>query len=234
MNHAASSAERLRIGGLARFSTVDWPGRLACVVFVQGCPWRCGYCHNPHLQPRDQADGPGWPALRDWLETRRGLLDGIVFSGGEPTIDPALGAAIREAREAGFAVGLHTAGIYPARLADVLPDLDWVGLDIKALPEDYEAVTRIRGSAQPAWESLRHLAASGVAFECRTTLEPGLFDDASLLALADKLVEFGTRRYALQAYRPVQDRALTQPPFRPSPAVLAQLAERFEQFEFRE
>ena len=144
---ASAAAEALVVGGLQPFTTIDYPGALAAVVFVQGCPWRCGYCHNPQLQPRvkpAEAAGPGWAALRPWLARRVGLIDAVVFSGGEPTLDPALPAAMAEVRAIGLKVGLHTAGIYPQRLAAALPLADWVGLDLKAPPAHVKAASRVR------------------------------------------------------------------------------------------
>jgi pyruvate formate lyase activating enzyme len=202
-----SAADGLAIGGLQPFTTIDYPGALAAVVFVQGCPWRCGYCHNPHLQPRRtaaDAPGPSWAALRPWLARRLGLIDAVVFSGGEPTLDPALPAAMAEVRALGLKVGLHTAGIYPQRLADALPLADWVGLDLKAPPADaaHDRVTGVRGSAAALRRSLALLAASGVAHECRSTVHPALHDAAALHAMADALATAGFTDWVLQICRP--------------------------------
>ena len=84
----------LELGGFTPLSTVDWPGRLAAVAFVQGCPWRCNYCHNPELQQRGRPNGPRWSSVLETLSRRVGLLDGVVFSGGEPTTDPQLAQAV--------------------------------------------------------------------------------------------------------------------------------------------
>ncbi|HEY8710991.1 MAG TPA: anaerobic ribonucleoside-triphosphate reductase activating protein, partial [Burkholderiaceae bacterium] len=171
------AARALSVGGLTPFTTIDYPGQLAAVVFVQGCPWRCVYCHNPHLQRRD-ATAPTalqWEDVRRWLERRTGLIDAVVFSGGEPTRDPALPEAMAQARALGFRIGLHTAGLYPQRLQQVLPLADWVGLDVKApLADDdrYARITGVRGSAAPVRRSLAAVRASGVDFECRTTAHP--------------------------------------------------------------
>ena len=196
-----ASAERLAVAGLQPFSTVDFPGQLAAVVFLQGCPWRCGYCHNPALQAKGPGEGPRWPVLRDWLQARLGRLDAVVFSGGEPTLDPALPQAIAAVRALGFAVGLHTAGMYPRALRAVLPHVDWVGLDVKALPDHYPVVTQVRDSGTPVQESLQALLDSGVAYEVRTTLQPGLHDGAHVQALAHWLAERGVQHFALQQFR---------------------------------
>lgn len=199
--HRAKGAA-LQVGGLVAFSATDFPGCLSAVVFVQGCPWRCGYCHNPHLQSRRSAAQRGWADVLRWLQQRQGLLDAVVFSGGEPCADPQLAAAVNQVRALGFKVGLHTAGIYPRRLAEVLPLLDWVGLDIKTAPERYADITQVPDSGDAAWECAHLLLASGVAHEFRTTVHPAFHSEASLRALARRLRSLGARHYVLQEFRP--------------------------------
>jgi anaerobic ribonucleoside-triphosphate reductase activating protein len=140
----------LRVGGLTRCSATDYPGKLAAVVYCQGCAWRCGYCHNPELQSARGAREIPWADVVSFLERRRGLLDAVVFSGGEPTQQPGLAAAMRQVREMGFLVGLHTAGIVPWRLEKVLPLADWVAMDAKAPFAEHERVTGVAGSARRA------------------------------------------------------------------------------------
>lgn len=170
-------------------------------MFCQGCPWRCGYCHNPHLLDRRGGRELAWPAVLEFLERRRGLLDAVVFSGGEPTVQRALPGAMRAARALGFRIGLHTAGMAPRRLAEVLPLADWVGMDIKAPFDDYPRVTGVRGSGPAARASARLLVASGVAHEFRTTMHSSLLPDAALARLAIALAELGARTYVLQQFR---------------------------------
>jgi len=158
----------LRVGGLTRLSAADYPGKLAAVVYCQGCAWRCGYCHNPELRPARGAHEIEWTEVLAFLGRRRGLLDAVVFSGGEPTQQRGLAAAMREVKAMGFLVGLHTAGIVPRRLAEVLPLADWVAIDAKALFADHERVTGVRGSARRAKRSLDLIRASGVAAEFHT------------------------------------------------------------------
>lgn len=192
----------LKVGGITPFTAIDFPGKLAAVVFVQGCPWRCGYCHNPHLQPRP-ADSPlQWPCIIDLLRRRVGLIDAVVFSGGEPTMDPALADAIAKVRTLGFQIGLHSGGIYPKRLADVLPLLDWIGLDVKA-PFDrrYQRITEVAGSGQQAQAAVRAVIASGVAHEVRTTIHPSLLREDDIMTLAQTLAGLGVRDYVLQIFR---------------------------------
>ena len=107
----------------------DFPGKLSAVAFLQGCPWRCVYCQNPWMQPAEfspELEHDSWEKLESLLMRRKGLLDGVVFSGGEPTVDPALPDAVRRVKDMGFAVGLHTGGIIPKRLGEILPLIDWM------------------------------------------------------------------------------------------------------------
>lgn len=216
------------IGGFTPFSTADWPGTLSAVVFIAGCPWRCHYCHNPALQTRG-ADYD-WRDVQRFLATRRGLLDGVVFSGGEPLSEPRLYEMVDTARALGFRIGLHTAGIYPARLAALLPALDWVGLDIKADAAGYDAITGRRNSAGPAVQSLAHLLASGCDAECRITWHPDWLDEARLLALATELSGRGVRRFAVQNARTDATRAA---PARLSTPMQHALRALFPTFECR-
>jgi len=196
-----TQAVTLRVGGFTPLSTLDYPGELATVVFCQGCPWRCRYCHNGDLLPARGAREIPWSEVRMFLEHRRGLLDAVVFSGGEPTLQGALGAALEQVRALGYRIGLHTAGIYPDRLARVLPQVDWVGLDIKAPATDYAAITGIPGSGEAAWESARCLIASGVEYEIRVTLHPALLDPAALEGVLIDLERLGARQILLQPCR---------------------------------
>ncbi|MDP3651864.1 MAG: anaerobic ribonucleoside-triphosphate reductase activating protein [Rhodoferax sp.] len=191
----------LKVGGITPFTATDYPGKLAAVVFVQGCPWACAYCHNPHLQPRTEDSPVAWAQVLALFQRRVGLIDAVVFSGGEPTMDPALAEAMRQVRTLGFCVGLHTAGMYPRRLQEVLPLVDWVGMDIKATPQGYDAITRVRDSARGVWDSAAQVLASGVAHEFRTTVHPALQSEPDLLALAQTLSALGVRHYALQVFR---------------------------------
>lgn len=198
---AADRADDLAIAGLVRLSTCDWPDRLVATVFLQGCPWRCTYCHNPDLiDPRTPGTVP-WSEVMDLLARRRGLLDGVVFSGGEPTRQAGLADAMREVRAAGFAVGLHTGGAYPRRLREVLPLVDWVGLDVKATAGRYADITGVPGSARTAFASLDLVLAAGVPVQVRTTVDPTVLSDADVAELGALLAARGVRDHVLQVVR---------------------------------
>jgi pyruvate formate lyase activating enzyme len=223
----------LRIGGITPFSATDYPGHLAAVIFCQGCPWRCRYCHNPHLLDAGAPTHTTWDAVLSFLERRRGLLDAVVFSGGEPTVQSGLPDAIRSVRDMGFRVGLHTGGMYPDRLAAVLPGVDWVGLDVKATFEGYDAVTGATGSGVKVRESLRLLLDDGADHECRTTWHPALYPTTHLHRLADELATAGVRNWALQVCHSTETtgdlRALASDEL----AACARLGSRFPGFSLR-
>lgn len=195
------SSRTLKVGGITQFSATDYPGKIAAVIFVQGCPWRCGYCHNPHLQERPQHSPLDWTQIIAFLKRRVGLIDAVVFSGGEPTIDPALADAIAEVRQLGFLIGLHSACIYPKHLVHILPLIDWIGFDVKAPFERYERITAVADSGNPARECVKLILASGVEHECRTTIHPALLNEGEILDLAQDLAQLGVKNYVLQSFR---------------------------------
>ena len=212
---ASETADELRIAGLTRFSGADWPDHLAATVFLQGCPWDCVYCHNPDLIDPHSTGTIAWREVLAFLDERRTQLDGVVFSGGEPTMQTALVPAIDEARRLGIRVGLHTGGAFPSRLDSVLPQLDWVGLDIKASAADYATVTQRRGSGIHAWRSLRRLLDAARAragserpleYEVRTTVHPTLTDASRLRLLGEQLLAEGVQWWALQCARAIGTR----------------------------
>lgn len=195
------AASMLRVGGLTPLSTTDYPDALSAVIFCQGCPWRCGYCHNPHLLPARGASTIAWDDVLGFLYRRGGLLDAVVFSGGEPLAQRSLKNAVQAVKAMGFRVGLHTGGAYPVRLSHVLPLIDWVGFDVKAPFDAYAEITGAPDSGSDAHTSLRLVVESGVAHECRTTVHPRLLSTKAVRELADDLAHRGVRDYALQEFR---------------------------------
>ena len=234
---ADGGSRTLRVGGLTPLSATDWPGELAAVVFCQGCPWRCGYCHNPHLLAARGAAEIAWVDILAFLARREGLLDGVVFSGGEPLAQAGLDEAMRAVRAMGFRVALHTGGAYPRRLAEVLPLVDWVGFDVKAPFPDYASITGAAGSGDAALASARLVIDSGVACEFRTTVHPRQLGPQTVERLAGDLARMGVRQYVLQAFRAqgCADGALAQdaaPTFL-TEAFAAGIAPRFASFGMR-
>ncbi len=228
------------LGGLQPLTTIDYPGRLAAVLFAQGCNFRCCYCHNPELLPFAPASdrvGPTWAAALALLARRRGLLDGVVFSGGEATCQPGILAAMRAVHDLGFAVALHTNGSRPDVIAEMVREqlLDFVALDVKAPREMYLQITG-RDAGTQVWETVDILAASGIDTEYRTTVHPEVLSDLSLLRMADALCARRVERFVVQQFRPGKtlDSTLADPGSDwIDPATVAGLASRFVRFEVR-
>ena len=195
----------IRIGGIEKFSIVDFPNRMAAVVFMQGCPWRCPFCHNSHLQDVNAETNIVWQKFTDFLKLRQGVLDAVVFSGGEPLVQAGLAEAMREVKALGYEVGLHTGGYLPERFKEVLPLVDWVGFDIKAPLEAkaYKEVTGGIADVAKVYESLQALCDSGKHFECRTTCDPRFLRVEDIYTIADSLKNMGVKEYYLQKYRKV-------------------------------
>ncbi len=220
----------IAVAGLTPMTTIDFPGRLAAVVFCQGCPWDCGYCHNPDLRSRRGCADLCWSQVSALLQRRRGLLDGVVFSGGEPTLQAGLIDAVRKVKDLGFEVGLHTAGPYPTRLEQLLPYLDWIGIDVKAPFDRYEKVSAVPGSGTRALTSLMWVLDSDIDYEVRTTFDTRLLTEEDLLSMARELAELGVRHYVLQECRsvvnPMYFDAIPE-------CVLEEMGELFEDFSVR-
>lgn len=200
----------LLVGGVETFSAVDFPGKLAAVVFLQGCPWRCPFCYNTSLQKIGQQTDFVWEKFLDLLKRRQKTLDAVVFSGGEPLVQEDLSAAIDEVRALGYSIGLHTGGYRPEHLAEILPKVDWVGFDVKAPFEEaaYKKATQSNHLGE-ALQSLDLILNSGVEFECRTTCDPRILSTADLQVMAKALYEKGVSKYFLQKYRPIPSDTIT-------------------------
>jgi len=197
--NARSDSEAVLVGGFTPLTTIDYPGELSAVVFLQGCSWRCGYCQNSDLIPRQTDHGIPWSKIISLLEKRKGLLDAVVFSGGEPTLQSSLLSAIQQVRSMGYKIGLHTAGIYPDRLQKILPFVDWVGFDIKSTISDYDKITSVKNSGERAWKSAQLLLNSGVDYEFRTTVHADMLSKKQLQDLSTELQQLGVKHYVIQA-----------------------------------
>lgn len=236
-------ASQMRIAAITPFTSIDYPGKLSAVAFLQGCPWKCLYCQNVWMQPRSfdpRYQHSSWEAFFSLLQKRKGLLDAAVFSGGEPCMEPALVDGVRRVKEeTGLLVGLHTGGAYPRRLAQVLPYLSWVGLDVKAPPEDeaaFEKVTRRKGTAASFRACFDLLRQSGVPYEARTTIHPDYLSVDNIRTIAHWLHDRGCDTYALQVFRPAPEIDIPLDPVPitwPGEELVAELKDLFPHFTMR-
>lgn len=190
----------LAISGLTRFSSVDYPGHIAAVVFCQGCPWRCAYCDSPSLLSATRENIMSWHEIVDWLDIRPGLIEAVVFRGGEPLLQRGLAGAMWQVREMGYRVALYTAGIYPDRLVGVMPFVDWICFDVKAAFCDYQRVTGAENGNAPQ-RALSFVLASGKPCEIRCTADETLLSIEDMGRMARQISEMGVRRLVLQPRR---------------------------------
>lgn len=198
-----SGGDPVRLAGLTPLTTVEWEGRLAAVLFLQGCPWRCRYCHNSRLVDSRESSPLAWSEAMKMLTDRQGFIDSVVFSGGEPTAQPGLPEALQAVRELGYEVALHTNGYSPDALGRALQTgaVSYVAMDAKAPFPHYARITGVRGSGKGALESLNLLLASGLPHEVRTTWHSDLLHPTDLLSLGHDLSQRGVQAYYLQTFR---------------------------------
>lgn len=191
----------MRIGGFQKLTLVDFPGKVAATVFTQGCNFRCGYCHNPELVlPRlFQAYIPEEEVL-DYLHDRREKLQGVVISGGEPTLQKGLGCFIARIKTMGFAVKLDTNGSYPEVLSSLieLNLIDYIAMDVKSSLAKYGQVTGIACDTKKIQESIDVIIKSGIPYQLRTTLVKEFCSDRDLDDI-QRLIE-RANHYVLQPF----------------------------------
>lgn len=175
------------IGGMEPVSLCDYPGRVAAVIFTQGCDFRCPFCHNAALLPRTvpverlMSEGD----VLEALAARRGRIEGVVVSGGEPTLQPDLRRFIEAVRSLGFSVKLDTNGSRPEVLRDLLAAglLDHIAMDVKAPFERYHILTGVSAPLERIAESIRIISGSGIPHQFRTTVVPALLTPGDLDAI---------------------------------------------------
>ena len=174
----------MRIGGLQKLTLLDYPGFVACTVFLTGCNLRCPYCHNPGLVLIEKEHCPeiSQKELLDFLNLRKGILDGVCISGGEPTIQGDLPRLIETIRSLGYKVKLDTNGTNPGMLRELFSAslLDYVAMDIKNCPDRYKETCGGFDIYHQAQESVDLIMNSGVDYEFRTTVCKPFHDEESM------------------------------------------------------
>ena len=196
------SADTLKIARWTTTECGDWPDCTVLTVFMQGCPWACSSCMHPELRDSLASVSVPWREVRDVITHSRSGLDGVVFSGGEPTRQDGLADAMEQVRALGLPVGLHTSGSYPQRLAAVLSLADRVVLDIKAPATLYRAVTGVGASAHKAFASLRLALDANVKLQVRTVVDPATLDAEAVVGLRENLAAMGVRDHVFVDYLP--------------------------------
>ena len=213
---AASSG--IVIGGVQWTTLVDYPGKVAATLFTVGCNFRCPFCHNPELvDPARFAQALELGELLDRLRERAGFIDGVVISGGEPTIQPALPALAKSLKALGLLVKLDTNGSRPDVLRALLEEghVDFIAMDIKAPLDRYDEFSGVSADTTEIEASIGLILDRAPDHEFRTTVAPSL-SRVDVLRIAERLV--GAKRFALQPFR-VPEKGLLDPTWETKPAL---------------
>lgn len=226
----------MNIAGLQKMTLLDFPGKVACTVFLQGCNFRCPFCHNSDLLP-----GQGQPLMDDaqllrFLEKRKGLLDGVCVTGGEPTLQPQLPQLLEGIKALGYAVKLDTNGARPQVLRELVEKgvVDYVAMDIKNSREEYPKTAGIKESLLPQIEeSIRYLTSGKVDYEFRTTVVSQLHSGDSIEAMGKWVCTLAQgekpKRWYLQSYVD-RDSVLSSGLSAPEPEEMGKYAKILEPF----
>jgi pyruvate formate lyase activating enzyme len=193
----------IRLGGIQKTSLIDYPGKLSCVLFVTGCNFHCPYCHNPELV-RNKTTPPTAPTaeyVNRFLWERREFLDGVVISGGEPTLHTGLFSLCRYIKTLGYPIKIDTNGSRPEVLARLLGDglVDYVAMDVKTDPGAYRPQITREDVRDAVCRSIRLIRKAGIHHEFRTTCV-GPFVGPAVMEILSRLLA-GCERYVLQEYQ---------------------------------
>lgn len=197
------------IKGIQKTTLIDYPNKIACTLFLGGCNFRCGFCYNADLviNPAKMPDFDEKEIL-DLLKERKKFLDGVCVTGGEPTIHPKLGVFLRKLKEMGYDVKLDTNGTKPEVLRELISEklVDYIAMDVKAGLINYDKAVQTIVDREKIKESIELIMKSGIDYEFRTTVVPGLIDEEEIERIGE-LVS-GAKRFFLQQFR-LNDRTIS-------------------------
>ncbi len=196
------------IGGCQKLTLIDYPKKLATTVFTVGCSFRCPFCHNPELVSNDQravsSDQYTEKEFFDFLKKRKGKLDGVCITGGEPLIQPDIIDFIKKIKKLGYLVKLDTNGTRPDVLKKIIGQgiVDYIAMDIKNNPMRYDMASGVKSDMERIKLSVDMIMNSGIDYEFRTTVVPGIHTVRDFDAIA-KWIK-GAPAYYLQEYREIK------------------------------
>jgi len=194
----------MKIGGLQKLTLVDYPNKIAATVFLTGCNFKCGFCHNPELVDIDKMKNQ--PEISEnvffeFLESKKGLIDGICIIGGEPTIQNGLDDFIRKIKDSEFLIKLDTNGSNPEILNKLISEnlLDFIAMDIKTSLNKYEKAINTKINLENIKKSVEIIKNSGIDYEFRTTVVPGVVEREDIEKIGEWLK--GVKKFVLQQFR---------------------------------
>ncbi len=222
----------MKIGGLQKFSMIDYPDKIACIVFTQGCNFRCPYCHNPELvKPEMFGESLSEEEFFDFLKERVGKLDAVSITGGEPTLQYDLIEFIKKIRDLGFLIKLDTNGTNPEMLKEIIDQklVNYLAMDIKAPFSKYEEITKMPVNIEKIKQSVEMIKSSGIDYEFRTTLVKKLLSPEDIEQIGRDIA--GAKQYFLQKFvstKTVDEKVLNEETY--SEEELENLKERLKPF----
>ena len=196
----------MKITGLQKMTLLDFPGQVACTVFLGGCNFRCPFCHNSQMLDGSAEQYMDEEEFFSFLQKRQGLLDGVCVTGGEPTLQPGLVDFLQKIRDLGYRVKLDTNGYRPDVLQDVVERglVDYVAMDIKNAPRHYSQTTGVPIDIEKIEASIQYLVSDPVDYEFRTTLVTPLHDEQSVLEMGQWVSKISgkklVKRWFLQGF----------------------------------
>ncbi|MBM9513777.1 anaerobic ribonucleoside-triphosphate reductase activating protein [Desulfogranum marinum] len=196
------------IGGFQSFTLSDYPGKPAAIIFTRGCNFKCPYCHNQHLLRMSEQHSPSMEeGVLGFMEKSTGMLEGLVVTGGEPTLQQDLMRFVSAIKALGFAVKLDTNGSNPQCLRELLDNnlIDYIAMDVKAPFSKYSQLCGIAVDTEAIRESVDVIVSSGKDHHFRTTVYPALLGEEDIQEITSSIPE--TSRYVIQQYRPVPEAA---------------------------
>ncbi len=191
---------KLKLGGLQETSLLDYPGKICAIVWTAGCNFRCPFCYNPNMVYGNTDIIPIDHVL-SFLDKRKGKLDALSITGGEPLLHEDLDLFIREVKNRGFLVKLDTNGTFPHQLKQLLDEklVDYVSMDVKAPFEKYDQLAGTKVNIDKIKESINLIMESAADYEFKTTVIPGLLEKKDIITIASMLK--GAKRYYLQQFK---------------------------------
>lgn len=196
---------KMKIKGLQKVTLVDYPDKIACTIFLFGCNFRCGFCYNPEIVLRDETLDIPKDYVLDFLKKRKGVLEGICITGGEPllTLEKEF---VKQIKDLGFLVKLDTNGSFPEKLKELIDEklIDYVAMDIKSSKENYEKTISANLDLNKIEESIKIISSSNLPYDFRTTIIPGIHTKEEMIKLSkwlNELIGKNPENFSLQGFK---------------------------------
>ncbi len=193
------------VKGIQKLTLIDYPGKIACTIFLFGCNFRCGFCHNPELVLKNDSESISEKEILTFLEKRKGQLEGVCITGGEPLLTLKKDF-LKEIKKLGYPIKLDTNGSFPERLKEFIDEklIDFVAMDIKASKEKYVETIGKEIDLKKIEQSIKLISTSNLDYEFRTTIVPGIHDSKEVEKMGKWVLEIlgkKAKKYSLQGFR---------------------------------